>query len=390
MLRAWSQWFRRTLACGKARKKKRTGRNRAQPSRAMRRRLELESLEDRFLPSSMPIAASSPGMAAAALQAHVSSLPPAPTPSFVQQELSGFVPGIGPVTTTPRLWGQGHGTYSVHRTFINFIPVGNYGPTAGGMVYDLQGVANLNFAPPGTPIVFFSLVAPPVTVTGSLDSRGFMSQGRAAGTLTFTNAFGSYTMTLEGPEQSSFAPLQSEFSYKVVAATGMYRQLADQQGSLHLDLVAAANAPRGTFTMTIASKVVQQEPLAGAGHGNYSKPFTIPDVGATYNMQGVADLAPLGQVAVTGSIHSLGFISAGQAAGTLTFINAQGSVTVSLLGPVQPGFAPLPSQFQYRVMSGTGAYQDLSDQGSLQLDLVPDLAGPSSPAGQGTFQLTLD
>ena len=43
------------------------------------------------------------------------------------------------------------------------------------------------------------------------------------------------------------------------------------------------------------------------------------------------DLARLGHVTVTGTVAGLGFIASGHASGTLTFTNARGSVTVTLV-----------------------------------------------------------
>jgi hypothetical protein len=128
--------------------------------------------------------------------------------------------------------------------------------------------------------------------------------------------------------------------------------------------------------------------LAGTGHGNYAVPrLQLLDVGTTYNLQGVADLAALGHVTVTCSVHSVGFIWHGHATGKLTFTNASGSVTVALEGPVQNDFAPLPGRFHYQVVSATGAYRHMRDQGSLQLVLAQ---APTDVVHRGTFTFTID
>jgi hypothetical protein len=129
--------------------------------------------------------------------------------------------------------------------------------------------------------------------------------------------------------------------------------------------------------------------LAGQGSGTYAIDVTAPaDVGVGSDLQGTAVLAALGQVTVTGSVHSVGFIVVGQATGQLTFSNASGSVTIALTGPPQPGFSALPQQFSYQVVSGTGAYAQLSDQGSLTLLLLPRQTA-TGPDLQGTFTLTI-
>ncbi len=141
-------------------------------------------------------------------------------------------------------------------------------------------------------------------------------------------------------------------------------------------------------TPTPVVVTTQQSPLAGQGRGAYSSSSTIPDTGVQYTFTGVATLAQLGVVQVSGSAHSVGFIASGQATGELTFRNARGSVTIDLTGPSQPGFSPLPKTFQYTVVSATGAYQGMQDQGSLQLVLHPVLS--RTRQDHGTFSLTID
>jgi hypothetical protein len=123
--------------------------------------------------------------------------------------------------------------------------------------------------------------------------------------------------------------------------------------------------------------------LAGHGGGDYTAVSSRLDPGTTYRLQGSADLAGLGPVTVAGSVSAVGFVQHGHAAGSLTFANARGSVTVQLQGPEQPGFSPLPQAFAYRVVGGTGAFQRLTSQGTLQLALR---AGPV--AQHGTFTLS--
>jgi hypothetical protein len=62
-------------------------------------------------------------------------------------------------------------------------------------------------------------------------------------------------------------------------------------------------------------------------------------------------------------------------------------VTVALAGPTQNGFAPLPQDFHYRVVGGTGAFQHLTGQGTLHLALnpLPPFNGPA----HGTFTFSV-
>src|SRR5262249_19178519 len=68
----------------------------------------------------------------------------------------------------------------------------------------------------------------------------------------------------------------------------------------------------------------------------------------------------------------------------LTLVNAYGSVTLRLTGPVQKGFAPLPDHFTFTVDRGTGAYEHFRTSGTIDLNL----RAAGVPA-HGTFTLTI-
>jgi hypothetical protein len=119
----------------------------------------------------------------------------------------------------------------------------------------------------------------------------------------------------------------------------------------------------------------EQHPLHGAGIAVYTTTLQVPDVGLPYHLQGAGNFGVLGLVTVTGNIKSAGFIMQGHATGTLTFANAQGSITLQLTGAEQDGPAPLPQQFSYQITSGTGAYANLHDQGTLTLQTTSMGAG---------------
>jgi hypothetical protein len=100
-----------------------------------------------------------------------------------------------------------------------------------GTAYHLQGVGSFG-------AVGF------VTITGDLHSVGFIMQGHATGTLTFSNAKGSVTLDLTGPAQSAFAPLPQRFQYQIVGGTGAYAHL-HAQGTVQLQTLAAAPGTPG-------------------------------------------------------------------------------------------------------------------------------------------------
>jgi hypothetical protein len=153
--------------------------------------------------------------------------------------------------------------------------------------------------------------------------------------------------------------------------------------------VLPSAAPAAGLLPMVSARIVTstgQQTLAGQGQGTYAVRFAVPDAGTNYDLHGAAVLGGVGAVAVSGSVHSVGFVLHGTAGGTLTFSNARGTVTVALTGPTQNGFASLPQDFHYRVVGGTGAYQHLTGQGTLHLTLhaLPSGTGPA----HGTFTLT--
>jgi hypothetical protein len=151
---------------------------------------------------------------------------------------------------------------------------------------------------------------------------------------------------------------------------------------------AALTMPDAPLTAALAPTQPALHLLEGHGQGSYTGDAVQAGAGAEYRLQGTADLAGLGRVAVSGSVRAVGFIQHGHAGGDLTFTNGRGSVTVELLGAEQPAFSPLPQAFHYRVVAGTGAYKDLAGQGTLQLALHAGAPGVGG-APHGTFSLTI-
>jgi hypothetical protein len=92
-------------------------------------------------------------------------------------------------------------------------------------------------------------------VRGSVHTPGFIAQGQAGGTLTFSNAKGSVTVQLQSMSQPGFSSLPQWFHYQVAGGTGAYKHLTDQ-GTLRLDVTAAPTARSlgshaGTFILRI-------------------------------------------------------------------------------------------------------------------------------------------
>lgn len=215
-----------------------------------------------------------------------------------------------------------------------------------------------------------------VQLTGSLHGTGDIARGQANGEITLTNARGSVTLELVGSEQGMFAPLPQEFHFSVVSATGAYQGL-QMTGSVDL-----AQHPDGSFKMTFESvKFHDAKALAGKGHGDFTVGNPQPDVGTLYRLNGSASVGLLGQVTISGSVQTTGFIHVGHATGELTLTNGQGTVTLRLTGPEQPGFASLPEHFHFSVVGATGAYKGLKVTGEIDLRLDP-IVWMASKGGQ--------
>jgi hypothetical protein len=107
--------------------------------------------------------------------------------------------------------------------------------------------------------------------------------------------------------------------------------------------------------------------LAGKGSGFYAVGKTGgTDSGKTFDIVGTAEVDDRGEFLVTGTLHSVG-PDGGEAHGTLTFRNAEGSFTLQLEGPAQTSSAALPKTFNYDVVSATGAYIGMQAEGQIDL-----------------------
>jgi hypothetical protein len=223
-------------------------------------------------------------------------------------------------------------------------------------------------------------------ITGSVNSPGNVSQGYAEGTITFTNAKGSVTLALVGPEQTAFPLFPGHFIYTVENGTGAYAHV-NGSGTLTLTLHQTAvhgSTSQGTFTLE--THVVAPGPVRGKG--TYTAAPGNPDTGRDYLLTGTGNFLNVTNARITGSVNSLGNIAQGQASGTVTFTNAKGSVTLALVGPEQTGSSPLPSNFIYTVVKGTGAYAHMNGSGILTLTLHQ--TGFHDSTSHGTFTLEID
>jgi hypothetical protein len=129
----------------------------------------------------------------------------------------------------------------------------------------------------------------------------------------------------------------------------------------------------------------QDPALQGDANGTWTTSL-IGDVGATQKSSGLGTVALLGTVQASGTLHTPGFILQGYTTGTMMFSNAQGSITLSLIGQQpQPGFSPPRNAFNYTISEGTGAYAGALGSGVATLTEAP--AGQNTP-GQFTMTFT--
>ncbi len=131
------------------------------------------------------------------------------------------------------LVGTGTGTYTVDEVHALIADA--------GIKYNLQGTATL--AQIGE-----------TTFTGSATSLGFAPKGNATGQLILTNAKGSLSLTLKGPEQPGGAALPKKFEYTVTSATGDFSTLMPK-GQFILIL-----KPDGTITCTFGEMPTDETP----------------------------------------------------------------------------------------------------------------------------------
>jgi hypothetical protein len=117
--------------------------------------------------------------------------------------------------------------------------------------------------------------------------------------------------------------------------------------------------------------------LKGTAVGTVTTPVSIPDTGQQYVLsKGAGTIAPLGSVTVNGSVRSTGFIAQGRARGVVTLADSKGSVTVALIGPLQKGFASLPTTFGYVIIRGTGSFQGATGRGVATLHFFTAVTDP--------------
>jgi len=115
----------------------------------------------------------------------------------------------------------------------------------------------------------------------------------------------------------------------------------------------------------------QPPPFEGTLKGNYALLAGPGDTGATYSLSAFGILQPPGPVQVAGSLHTPGFVRAGNAAGSLMVSGQTGTLTLAVQGPTQPGFSPPPQSLEFAITDATGQFAGMLGSGSVTLRLTP-------------------
>lgn len=131
--------------------------------------------------------------------------------------------------------------------------------------------------------------------------------------------------------------------------------------------------------------------LDGTLRGHYRANSPIPDVGTTDVIRGSGHVSRVHHAFVTGTLHSIGFIAAGQAQGDIFLAGTRGTIALHLVGPLQRGGPQgLPDVFQFSVSGGTGKYKGVVDTGTAVYVGIPSPSASSRPGMQhGHFTLVL-
>jgi hypothetical protein len=136
-----------------------------------------------------------------------------------------------------------------------------------------------------------------------------------------------------------------------------------------------------------ASAIEQFVHLNGVLRGHYHQRAPLADLGSVFDLSGSGSVTGFGHAFVAGNIVTTGFIAQGHAQGTLHLSGVHGTLTLSLTGPVQGGFAGLPNHFTFKTAGGTGKYRNMSDTGTATLVTIP--GSPAESSMQGRFRLLL-
>jgi len=129
--------------------------------------------------------------------------------------------------------------------------------------------------------------------------------------------------------------------------------------------------------------------LQGTIKGTITQDPSNPDAGRQYDLGGKGPVVPLGptHLGPASQLHSVGFLARGRSEGRLTLIDQGGSVTLKLVGPLQPGFSKLPDHYTFTIVSGTGKYRGATGTGTAGLEVGKFQGAPLHQSASYTLTL---
>ena len=141
--------------------------------------------------------------------------------------------------------------------------------------------------------------------------------------------------------------------------------------------MAHAAAHRVVAPMTSPAPKLPSSGLAllnGTAHGTFFAHGPSPTSGTIYSLFASGKVAPVGSTLLVGGFQTRGVIASDGSSGTIVFEAPQGNLSLRLFATPGPtASTPAASQyhFTYQVATGSGAYKNVSDSGTVDVTLQP-------------------
>ena len=125
--------------------------------------------------------------------------------------------------------------------------------------------------------------------------------------------------------------------------------------------------------VTVATTVFASpsHPLQGNGMGQFLGSALTIDGGTSDQLSGKITLNGFGSFSLTGCVLGTGLVAQGRATGELVLQNESGSMTLTLHGPVQSAFSPIPRELVYSITGGSGEFQNANGYGIVNIGFLP-------------------
>ena len=165
-------------------------------------------------------------------------------------------------------------------------------------------------------------------------------------------------------------------------------QVEGVESRLLMSGATAALPGAAALVQAEAAKPSRHVDLAGTMRGTADVVAGLPDTGQTYQFLASGKLTGFGSGLLSGRVRTVGFIASGQATGYLTLSSFRGSIVMKVEGPAQSGPSGLPTKLHFDVQSGTGAYRNLVDSGTITINGTPVVSHAKLPRVKVTLTFT--